>query len=380
MPKVSIVLPTYNGEKYIKEAIRGVISQTYNDWELIVVNDCSTDNTKKIVEEQMEKDKRICLINNKENKKLPQSLNVGFENAKGKYFTWTSDDNYYLPNAILEMVQFLDKNEDYPMVCTDMYRIDENGNHIRGKNEYDAVKMYFNNCVGASFLYRKEVANDIGGYEVKKFLIEDYDYWYRVLEYYGKIGYINKSLYQYREHQNSLSSTRQREIKIRLLEFRYEHLNTIIRKFYDREELLTPFFYEFYEGFSDMFTIKIMLKRYVKAINMDEKWDDKKKTIIYGAGQYGEKALSLLNKNVAFFSDKNKAGKSLKGIEIISVDSMINLKKEYNICIAVSSKLMYEVIKELENKGLVKFASSYWLKNFLLQNNNAGIENGNENE
>ena len=59
MPKVSIVLPTYNGEKYIKEAIRGVISQTYNDWELIVVNDCSTDNTKKLLKNKWRRTKEF---------------------------------------------------------------------------------------------------------------------------------------------------------------------------------------------------------------------------------------------------------------------------------------------------------------------------------
>ena len=80
---VSIVLPTYNGQKYIKDAIDSVLAQSYQNWELIIVNDCSQDNTLKIINEYAQKDSRIKIINNDVNKKLPASLNIGFEAAKG---------------------------------------------------------------------------------------------------------------------------------------------------------------------------------------------------------------------------------------------------------------------------------------------------------
>ena len=96
----SIVLPTYNGEEFLSNSIESVINQTFQDWELIIVNDCSTDNSLSIAEEYFKKDNRIRIINNAENKKLPESLNIGFREAKGDYFTWTSDDNEYYPNAI----------------------------------------------------------------------------------------------------------------------------------------------------------------------------------------------------------------------------------------------------------------------------------------
>src|SRR4051794_21032964 len=100
MPLVSIVLPTYNRAHLLKRSIETCLNQTLIDIELIVVNDCSTDNTKEIVEAYKAKDARICLITNEKNLRLPASLNKGFENAKGKYFTWTSDDNLYAPNAL----------------------------------------------------------------------------------------------------------------------------------------------------------------------------------------------------------------------------------------------------------------------------------------
>ena len=113
---VSIILPTYNGKRFLRESIESVINQTYKDWELIVVNDCSTDNTLQIIEEYAQKDNRIKYITNEINSKLPQSLNNGFKLAKGEYYTWTSDDNKYYPTAIEEMVQFLDINNDVDLV------------------------------------------------------------------------------------------------------------------------------------------------------------------------------------------------------------------------------------------------------------------------
>src|ERR1017187_1387375 len=99
-PVISIVLPTYNGSKYIRTSIDSCLHQTFPNFELIIVNDCSTDDTASIVEEYVAKDDRIKIIHNIQNKKLPLSLNKGFEIAKGKYFTWTSDDNYYAPHAL----------------------------------------------------------------------------------------------------------------------------------------------------------------------------------------------------------------------------------------------------------------------------------------
>ena len=118
MPKVSIVLPTYNGEEYISNAIESIINQTYNDWELIIVNDCSNDNTLDIINKYALADSRISIIINNQNMKLPESLNIGFRNAKGDYLSWTSDDNMYDSKAIEKMVHYLDSNPNDNMVCS----------------------------------------------------------------------------------------------------------------------------------------------------------------------------------------------------------------------------------------------------------------------
>lgn len=94
---ISIVLPIYNGEKYMKQSIDSVINQTYANWELLIVDDGSTDNTAAIAREYAEKDNRIKYYKNPQNMRLPKTLNRGFSLATGDYLTWTSDDNYYYP-------------------------------------------------------------------------------------------------------------------------------------------------------------------------------------------------------------------------------------------------------------------------------------------
>ena len=115
-PKVSIILPTYNGKKYIRESIDSILKQSFTDWELIVVDDCSTDGTAEILKEYVSEDKRISVVHNEINQKLPRSLNIGFSRARGKYLTWTSDDNRYLPDALKVMVEYLDKNAEAMVV------------------------------------------------------------------------------------------------------------------------------------------------------------------------------------------------------------------------------------------------------------------------
>src|SRR5574344_1664031 len=120
---VSVVLPVYNGEKYLAQSIESVLNQTYKDIELIIVNDCSTDKTEEIAQSYVDKDFRVKLINNTENQKLPKSLNIGFQNASGDYYSWTSDDNFYDLTAIEKMVKHLDENPEDVMVTAGFHKI-----------------------------------------------------------------------------------------------------------------------------------------------------------------------------------------------------------------------------------------------------------------
>ena len=205
--KISIVLPVYNGAAYLAESIESILSQTYTNWELIIVNDCSTDNSLSIALEYAAKDARIKVLSNNENLKLPNSLNVGFNLASGSYYTWTSDDNKYKPNALQTMIVHLERNPAAVMVYANYTCIDSSGNVIDQTKKPEPKYIFAENVVGACFLYTAEAAKRIGKYDADMFLAEDYDFWIRLCKV-GKLLHIEEDLYYYRRHKNSLSETK----------------------------------------------------------------------------------------------------------------------------------------------------------------------------
>ena len=207
MKKISIVLPVHNGEKYLSQAIESVLQQSYENWELIIVNDCSTDGTSRIINDYEKKDTRIRVYNNDRNLKLPATLNVGFGYAKGEYFTWTSDDNILLPQFLEVLKRYLDDNTQVDFVYSDYIGIDSEGNELGIRHMLEPENMLYTNSVGASFLYRRKIYDEIGGYSPEWFLVEDYEYWLRVYKQYTMM-HVEDVLYQYRFHEQSLSRTR----------------------------------------------------------------------------------------------------------------------------------------------------------------------------
>lgn len=243
---ISIILPVYNGEKYLAQSIESVLCQSYKNIELIIVNDCSTDSTEDIVLNFLKKDKRIKYINNKKNLKLPISLNVGFANASGDYYTWTSDDNYFEPHAIAKMMSFLENNKDIDMVCCDYRMINDKGDYlnvIRVSND-----IICGNAIGACFLYTKEIAKKVGFYNPNLFLLEDYDYWLRIHDI-GKIGVLHECLYNYRIHPNTLTSKRKEDVKIRVRNYQKTRVKIYRKNIKNKQKLFD--FYDYYVSLYD---------------------------------------------------------------------------------------------------------------------------------
>lgn len=204
---ISIVLPVYNGAEHLATSIESVINQTYQNWELIIVNDCSTDDTLKIALNYQKNDARIRVLSNETNLKLPKTLNVGFAEAKGDYYTWTSDDNMYMPNALCRLSQELDSDSSCVMAYSNMTEIDADGKELGTYKRSSPENIVVGNVFGASFIYRAETAKQIGEYDANLFLAEDYDYWIRIY-CVGKIKHIDESLYYYRRHAGSLTETK----------------------------------------------------------------------------------------------------------------------------------------------------------------------------
>jgi glycosyltransferase involved in cell wall biosynthesis len=205
-PLVSIVLPTYNGAKYLAEAIDSCIAQTYPAWELIIVDDCSTDATPALLAQYAARDQRIRVIRHEVNRKVPGALNTGHAAARGSYLTWTSDDNRFLPGAIEEMAGFLHEHPAVGMVVADSVMIDENGDYVRDYPAQPASRLAYINALGPCFMYRRSVYESIGSYDPELFLAEDYDYWLRIYRQF-EIARLNKVLYEFRWHDQSLTNT-----------------------------------------------------------------------------------------------------------------------------------------------------------------------------
>ena len=179
MMTISIVLPVYNGERYLASAIKSILQQTFDDFELIIVNDASLDRSLEIAKFFAQKDSRIKIICNEVNKKLPASLNIGFNKASGSYLTWTSHDNLLKPDCILRLKEeLIQRNVD--IVYANCEEIDENDNiQLVKRRDENIDELSHRNIIGACFLYKLAVHESLGGYNENLFLIEDYDFWAR---------------------------------------------------------------------------------------------------------------------------------------------------------------------------------------------------------
>jgi glycosyltransferase involved in cell wall biosynthesis len=208
--KVSIVLPTYNGAKYLRQSIDSCLNQTYKNIELIIVDDGSMDETPQIIRSYQ--DERIKYIRHKKNRRLPHALNTGFSKSTGEYLTWTSDDNYYAEDAIELMVAFLQKNKTIDFVYANYYVINDDGEVLQSVSVGPSKILKELNCIGPCFLYRRKVYEVLGEYNPDAFLAEDYEYWIRVFKRF-RMQKLDEFIYWHRLHPKSLTGQYSMEAK-----------------------------------------------------------------------------------------------------------------------------------------------------------------------
>jgi len=365
MKKVSIVLPTYNGERYIEQAIQSVLAQTYQNFELIIVDDCSTDGTAYIVQRYVDQDSRVQVIHNTENQKLPRSLNIGFRHAAGDCFTWTSDDNRYKPTALERMLEYLEADQETGLVYANMDYINEDGCKT-GTFSLDAKKLYRMNCIGACFLYRRSVAEQIGEYDSSMFLVEDYDYWLRISREY-KILHIPQNLYQYRIHNDSLTMTKKQAIMVQLYKLRMRELDFILERA-GEDERAELFLNMWVYGGNDVWQQKdrffpggilpLSLKWMERLARTGNRPDEQKMLILFGAGNYGKLALNDYGKNRVYaFADNNNLlhGTCIEGVPVISFNQLREVYKDYQIVLSVGIKNAVSLAQQLERAGIENF-------------------------
>ncbi len=260
---VSIVLPVYNGERYLRESIESVLRQTYSNWELLILDDCSNDSTPLICKEYVSSDNRIKYYRNEQNLRLPKNLNKGFSLAKGDYLTWTSDDNYYYPQALERMVLAL-KSERKEFVFCSCDIIDGDGEIVECimVDKFSAETICGRNPVGACFMYTRNVYETIGDYDPDFTLVEDYDYWQRICSKFLPT-YISDKLYAYRWHDGALTSTMRKEIFNKTL----ERMLIKNREAFGRMSVLQKYYY--YEG---LYKCRVNLGEVRNIYSLKYKW------------------------------------------------------------------------------------------------------------
>lgn len=187
-PLVSIVIPVYNGSNYIREAIDSALAQTYENIEIVVVNDGSTDNTEEIVLSYGDKIRYFA----KKNGGTSTALNMGIANMRGEYFSWLSHDDQYYPQKVARAIEELSKLEDKnTIIISELDGIDENYEKLyrsyykEDRDDYPKrhqVPLYpviYNRTHGCTHLISKKVFETVGLFDVKWLVAHDYEFYYR---------------------------------------------------------------------------------------------------------------------------------------------------------------------------------------------------------
>lgn len=233
MPKISILIPAYNREKYLEECVHSALNQTYKDIEIIIINDASTDTTADIAERLAKEDTRIRVLHHKKNKLRSGSLNTGITNATGEYICFLDSDDLYLPNKLQSQVDFLEKNKDTDGVYGDYlyFKEGQEGEKVytailevesvkdrlirihNGEDIDPMIKGWIPSC---SVLIKSYVFGDIR-FDENLTNMEDFDMWLQILGAGFTLVRRPEITYKYRGHDNQKSGNPEKMLAARAI-------------------------------------------------------------------------------------------------------------------------------------------------------------------
>lgn len=204
-PKISVIMSVYNGDNHLRESIESILTQTFTNFEFIIVNDGSTDASLQII--QTYNDKRIRIINNQENIGLTKSLNKALKQAQGEYIARQDADDLSLRNRLELQLEFLDSHPEIAVLGTGIYVINERGEviekRIMAPNPIKSLAKG-NRFIHGSVMIRKSVIDVMGGYIEYLKYSQDYELWLRISRKYDVIN-LKAALYMLRFHGGSIS-------------------------------------------------------------------------------------------------------------------------------------------------------------------------------
>lgn len=211
-PLVSVLYPAFNDEVFLAQNIDSIINQTYRNWELIIVNDASTDSTAEILERYQKAYPDQIRVIEKEYQNRFDAWDMVYAAARGKYLGAIGADDVFLPEKLAQQVQLLEAQPSMPFVHSDIYRFDEQGTLINWHRTHEpsverqlVLLLELNYVNTPAVLMRKDAVEDSGGWMNRKFLYaQDYDLWLRLVK--GRVqGCIHEPLVKYRIHRWQLT-------------------------------------------------------------------------------------------------------------------------------------------------------------------------------
>ena len=251
MPLISVVVPCYNQAQYLDECLQSVLDQTYTDWECIIVNDGSPDNTEDVAKKWVEKDTRFIYLS-KENGGLSSARNAGIEIAKGEWILPLDADDK-IGNQYLELAE-KEFEKDYTVIYCEAELF---GNEI-GKwhlPEFSLENLAKKNCIFCSAFYKKEDWKKVNGYDINMIYgLEDYEFWISLLKNKNTVKKLPQTLFYYRVKENSM-----------LTSLKSERINKMFNYISKKH---TDFFLEYLGSFNELFLLQEnTLKKYDKLLN-----------------------------------------------------------------------------------------------------------------
>ncbi|MDD5050819.1 MAG: glycosyltransferase [Candidatus Pacebacteria bacterium] len=212
-PKVSVIIATYNRVHYLERAIESVLAQSYRDWEIIIIDDNSTDNTESAVQKYLS-DNRIHYIRHPKNIHILETRTEGVTKAQGEYIAMLDDDDFWNDTGKLKkQVAFLESHGDYNLIGTNAYAIDENEKvlfslryPLSDKSLRNRI-LIKNGFLNSSVLFRKNIAIECGLYDKNEKYVEDYGLWLRMGQK-GKFANLPDFAVKYRINNSGITKTK----------------------------------------------------------------------------------------------------------------------------------------------------------------------------
>jgi len=222
-PLISVLMPAYNAKKYIAQAIESILNQTFKDFEFIIVDDASTDNTWSIIQEYAKKDKRIVTLKNKINLKICKTLNRGIDIAQGTYIVRMDADDWSFPARIQEQYDYMKLHKKIVISGCSMIICDSNLNPYAIRNyptedcELRKAILRYSPFSHPTIIFNTKIAKKVGGYH--KLYSEDIEF-YLNLGRFGDFGNIKDALIKYREVPTSMTFTKLRITEMHTIQHR----------------------------------------------------------------------------------------------------------------------------------------------------------------